>query len=150
MTDTAAAPPVTTESVVEELESFMGMAMMFYPPTAPFAIPVMSTLPTVTHGIFTAVGGKVDQATQAALVAQSISTTAAAVDAVSTGGQKKTLDAITQPLAPGGPSFLDAMSASMVSIMQKLKTLETQPALAPASPLPAAQAEPVVDPEKNG
>jgi len=109
---------MNVEGFVEDFEQLLGLAMAFDPSTAPFAGPVLATLPTVTNNVFQATTGKVDPATQAQLISQSITQTAKAVDAVSSGGQKKTLDAITQPVAAGQPSILDLAVSKVVSMYQ--------------------------------
>jgi hypothetical protein len=92
--------------------------MAFDPVTAPFAAAALKTVPSVTHDIFQATSGKVDSATQATMIANDVKRTAQAIDSVSTGGQKKTLDAITQPLQEGGPSLLDAGISRVMDIVQ--------------------------------
>ncbi len=125
---------MNVEGFVEDFEQLLGLAMAFDPSTAPFAGPVLATLPTVTNNVFQATSGKVDSATQAQLISASVKQTALAVDKVSTGGQKKTLDAITQPVAEGQPSLLDLFTGKIVSMYQSATAGSTQTQTAQQSP----------------
>jgi len=122
------------EGFVEDFEQLLGLALAFYPATAPFAGPVLATLPTVTHNVFQATSGKVDAATQTQLISASITQTAKAVDTVSTGGEKKTLDAITQPVQEGGPSLLDLAVSKIVSMYQEATAAPTTNQMLQQSP----------------
>ena len=119
---------MNVEGFVEDFEQLLGLAMAFNPATAPFAAPVLATLPTVTHNVFQATTGKVDAATQTQLIASSVKQTALAVDKVSTGGEKKTLDAITQPIAEGQPSMLDLFMGKVTSMYQAATAAPETPA----------------------
>jgi len=111
------------EALLIDLEELLGFAAAFVPVTAPFAPVALATLPKITHDIMTATSGKVDAATQQALIVGAVSATAKAVDSVSTGGQKATLDAITQPMAEGQPSVVEAMAGKMISIYQNYSAM---------------------------
>jgi hypothetical protein len=127
---------MNTESIIEDFEELLGLAMAFNPATAPFAGLALATLPGVTHNIITATSGKVDAATQAQLIQASVQSTAQALDAASTGGQKNTLDSITAQDANGN-SLLSFATGKIMGIVGAIKAGST-----PAAPVPSKAAAP--------